>query len=292
MPASHSERIVQFVRDPALKSVELRYSQYDQPVFHRHNHDSYSIGLVKKGTTRFHLVQHSETVIAVNPGDVVLINPHEVHACNPEEGSVFAYYMLYLGQEYFRCLVEDITGYPGENFRFPLPVLRKDTIRRCVNRLCLSMMHGGSRLEIETALHETTAVILLCCGGMHTQPLESRHSADIQNGYVYLQEHLAENISLQELAALSNLSPFHFLRLFRRRYGLPPHTCQLQMRLNHARQLLAEGESIAATAAAVGFADQSHFTRAFRRSVGTTPLQYQVGFSTATAAIRYCRSTG
>jgi AraC-like DNA-binding protein len=97
---------------------------------------------------------------------------------------------------------------------------------------------------------------------------------NVQPGYDYLMGNLARNVSLQELSQRCGLSPYHFLRAFHRRYGLPPHTYQLQQRIVLAKHLLARGMSIAQAAAEVGFADQSHFTRKFKALVGATPRQY------------------
>ncbi len=273
MLAPDSDRIVQFIRDPSLQHIELRYSQYSQPVFRRHNHDAYSIGLVKKGSTRFHLVQQSEAAIPVSRGDIVLINPGDVHACNPESGSLFSYFMLYMQPEYFSILASDFYGEPISGYRFPIPVLKDKSASRLLDDVCRLMLAGDTRLVIETGVHETLAAILNACGSQNNLPPVK--TGNVQAGYEFLQAHLAENISLQELASLCNLSPYHFLRSFRRLYGLPPHAIQLQMRINTARRLLAAGQSIADAAASVGFSDQSHFTRNFRVAVGATPLQYQ-----------------
>jgi len=81
----------------------------------------------------------------------------------------------------------------------------------------------------------------------------------------------AEQISLRELAEATGLSQFHLLRVFGRSLGLPPHQYQTHLRLAHARALLNRGEPASQVAVAVGFADQSHFVRAFRRSHGLTP---------------------
>ena len=59
-----------------------------------------------------------------------------------------------------------------------------------------------------------------------------------------------------------------------RAHGLPPHAYLLQLRLGHAKRLLAAGEAPAAVAAAVGFVDQSHLSRRFKGAFGITPGQY------------------
>ncbi|NMB59722.1 MAG: AraC family transcriptional regulator [Chloroflexi bacterium] len=276
MPGTNTETIVQFIRDPELRHIELRYSEYTEPVFHRHNHDAFSIGLVKKGQTRFHLVQKEEMVLPVTTGNVVLINPGEVHACNPETGTVFAYYMLYIEPDFFLRLLSDYTGNPITGYRFPVSLLKKHEISREVNALCHAIQSRQAGLEIETRLLETLADILEACSSysISNHP-DGEISSSVAAAYDHLREHPEKAISLKELAGLCHLSPFHFLRLFRRQYGLPPHTAQTQMRVNMARRLLANGATIAGAAAAAGFADQSHFTREFKKSVGTTPQKYR-----------------
>jgi hypothetical protein len=68
---------------------------------------------------------------------------------------------------------------------------------------------------------------------------------------------------------------FRLVRLFREHTGLPPHALQIAHRVRAARRLLEVGETIANTAAATGFSDQSHLHRHFQRSLGVTPGEYQ-----------------
>jgi AraC-like DNA-binding protein len=70
------------------------------------------------------------------------------------------------------------------------------------------------------------------------------------------------------------MSRFHLARGFAREFGLPPHAYQIALRVERARALLARGLRAVDVAAAVGFADQSHFARHFTRAVGVTPGRY------------------
>jgi AraC family transcriptional regulator len=76
------------------------------------------------------------------------------------------------------------------------------------------------------------------------------------------------------LASIAQISPYHFLRLFKQSLGVTPHQYILQRRIETAKYLLQHGElSIADIAVTVGFCDRSHMTRCFKRIVGVTPKQ-------------------
>jgi transcriptional regulator GlxA family with amidase domain len=91
----------------------------------------------------------------------------------------------------------------------------------------------------------------------------------------YLHDNCSDNVSLDELAAIANLSPFHLNRVFRMEIGLPPHAYQTQLRVMRSRALLARGMAIDSVAVEVGFFDQSHLTNRFNRYLGYTPRAYQ-----------------
>src|SRR5262249_12303007 len=92
----------------------------------------------------------------------------------------------------------------------------------------------------------------------------------------YIEEHLDAGVSLDELAAVARLSPYHFARQFKRATGLPPHQYVILRRVERAKQLLQGGAlSLAEVALHAGFLDQSQFCRHFKRLVGVTPGQFR-----------------
>ncbi|BAU14788.1 transcriptional regulator, AraC family [Leptolyngbya sp. NIES-3755] len=89
----------------------------------------------------------------------------------------------------------------------------------------------------------------------------------------FIHVNLSEELSLTELAAHLNLSPFHFARLFKNSLGLSPHQYVLQNRIDRAKKLItvSTGSTLADIAVQVGFYDQTHFGKAFKRVVGVSP---------------------
>lgn len=92
----------------------------------------------------------------------------------------------------------------------------------------------------------------------------------------YIEAHLSENVPLADLAALVDFSPFHFARAFKRSFGLPPHRYHINRRIERAKELLAvPSSSVTSVGLAVGFAETSSFSAAFRKITGRAPSDYR-----------------
>jgi AraC family transcriptional regulator len=92
----------------------------------------------------------------------------------------------------------------------------------------------------------------------------------------FIEANLDEDLPLAALAEVACLSPYHFSRCFKQAVGMGPQRYTQQRRIERAKSLMRRGgQPLAAIAAAVGFADQSHFTAIFRRETGTTPARFR-----------------
>jgi AraC family transcriptional regulator len=95
----------------------------------------------------------------------------------------------------------------------------------------------------------------------------------------FIEFNLAEPLSLGQLAGLCALSEYHFARMFRESFGLPPHQYLLARRLNHARQLLrTTHKAFGEIALECGFASASHFSNRFKQAMGATAGEYRLAF--------------
>ncbi|NJL10632.1 MAG: helix-turn-helix transcriptional regulator, partial [Calothrix sp. SM1_7_51] len=137
----------------------------------------------------------------------------------------------------------------------------------------------GSHLLIDSL--QTTLAIHLLRNYCIIQPKLSSYTDGLsylkqQQVMEFINEHLHQEIKLTDIAAIAQLSPYHFLRLFKQSVGITPHQYILQCRIKKAKFLLQHSElSIAEIAANIGFCDQSHFHKYFKRIVGITPKKFQ-----------------
>ena len=92
----------------------------------------------------------------------------------------------------------------------------------------------------------------------------------------FIEEHLDEDITLQQVAEVAQLSRYHFARAFKQSFGLPPHRYHMSRRMERAKELLQERtRSVTQVGLMLGFAETSSFTTSFRRAVGITPSDYR-----------------
>ena len=138
---------------------------------------------------------------------------------------------------------------------------------------------AGSRVYAES-LANILAVHLLrnyaASTGIAQEATATAAPRAVNRALSFIQQNHTSDISLADIAAAARMSPFHFTRLFKRVIGVAPYQYLIQMRVNSARALITAGGggySLAEIATSVGFADQSHLTRHFKRVLGVTPKQ-------------------
>lgn len=263
-----------FWRDPLLDNLELLHATYVTHTFAPHMHEGFVIGIVDRGAETF-TYRRSSHVAPV--GSIVLINPCEMHTGSAATEQGWSYRCLYpsptLLQRAASELVDCQRGIPF----FSTAVLFDPDLSTQLSILHNTLATTSTTLERESRLLWTFAQVILRHADAY--PSQSLRSLTKEDGAVtrvraYIEERYAENISLEQLAQLANLSQFHLLRVFRNTVGLPPHMYLTYVRIRHAKQLLVHHRSLTDVALAVGFADQSHFTKHFKRIVGVPPGIY------------------
>ncbi len=196
--------------------------------------------------------------------------PGEVHSNRAyEEGC--SYTNIYISHGRVQEAMLRLTG-SEQVPDFPVLIFDSEIHRRFLE-LCRVLEHSRSRLHRETAFLDFFAALTERFGLRRPIKPERRLEA-VKKVREYLDAHFDREIGLEELSRLTNLSPFYLNRSFGRELGIPPHAYQIQIRISRAKAMLRESMPIADVAFHTGFADQSHFTRFFKRNVGVTPGEF------------------
>lgn len=263
-----------FWRDSRMPHIELRkVTDGCKVCYNLHSHTHWSLGAITQGVSTF---IYRENSYHVTEGDLVLMNPDWPHACNPIENQPWAYLMLYVDTTWLTQLryTEGLLQQPCWQ-DIANAVITDNHLYQGYCTMAATLLDDDREL-----LDKQTQVIEYLSTLMHTFDnqklvLNKQTPAALNKLASYLNEHCAEELSLDELCTLSGYSPSHFIRSFKQYFGMTPHAYIINKRIQYSQQQLKKGLSIIDIALDAGFADQAHFQRTFKRLVAATPNQYR-----------------
>lgn len=264
-----------FWRHPAVPDVDLLKARYVTHRFTRHAHAEFAIGLILEGVEEF---DHGGSLRRAGAGEIVLVNPEVAHTGHPGTPGGWAYRMLYPSLETMAEIAADL-GRPRGTPSFPEQVVRDPALAALLDRAHRAAERGDDLAA--STLTRTLFGGLLARHGVPrpvTGPgaeLTSAGRRAVQEAIELLGASLLDPPTLDRLAESVRARPFPLLRAFKAETGLPPHAYLVSLRVRRARRLLASGRTPAEVAAEVGFTDQAHLTRHFKRIVGVPPAAYQ-----------------
>lgn len=240
-------------RQPQLPGIELRQVT-DACDYAPHMHDTYSIGVLIEGAQKVRTCRKLNTAVV---GTVLLLEPYQVHENRRIADHGFS----------FRNL--DITE-PRL-----VQMLDRQTLEGRASHIEDAELYQSLMRAYETLMMNDDALaqdesLTAALNRLFPAKVSSSRQPDLRPKLVnrlrdFLHAHYADPITLDSLVDLAGISRVHISRVFKEHTGLAPHQYLVQLRIAHARTLLAEGISVADVAALTGFADQSHFTRHFKR---------------------------
>jgi AraC-like DNA-binding protein len=144
--------------------------------------------------------------------------------------------------------------------------------REVLTRLITSTQAREPWMALETQRLGLELVLDLCRDFGTSQLASNTNNKPLAWVASYLSVHLAEQISVEDMARRAHLSPSRFATVFRETFGMPPHRYLLHLRLEHAKDLLRGTRlPLLRIAAYCGFTDAHHLSRMFKREVGLTP---------------------
>ncbi len=260
----HPNDRAEFRRPAHRPGIELYRAHIIRHAFEPHTHEAFGLGAIETGVERF---RYRGAEHLAPPGSVVRMNPDELHTGRAETEGGWRYRMAYIDP----AVVAQVAG--EADWWFDCAVSHDAASAQRVTALLDALWQAREPLAFDSAL-----LALLAEFRRHARgPRPPRPAGAPRWGRVIasLRANLARRLTLEELAEVAGLSPFHFLRSFQAQYHATPQQTLMALRLFEAKRLLAAGETPAQTALAAGLTDQAHLTRAFTRRYGVTPARYQ-----------------
>jgi len=269
---------VRGLNNSRLTVTEIRYDRpnygMSDPVIRQ---DGFVVGLQLKPQA-FHELTYCGKSIPVyggHPGETLFRDLRAVDSVYTDVP--FHSLQFFFSRAFVDELADDLGSPHIDGIHFPPGVPVRDAVIARVGQRVRPSFDTPSEMNEFFASHCMLALGAYVCatygdlqtpkrvtGGLSTW--QERAAKDMIEG------HLEGGIALEDLAALCGLSASRFAHAFKSSTGIAPYRWLQQRRIERAKELLRRSaDTLASTALGCGFADQSHFTRVFRQSVGVSP---------------------
>jgi AraC-like DNA-binding protein len=253
-----------------VDGVELFRAWFVGPAYQTHRHDTYAIGLTDRGVQLF---DYRGAARASLPGQIVVLHPDEAHdgRAGTEEG--FGYRIVYVEPVRLAEALRALRGCPGPLPFVTDPVSASAKLSRAID--------AAFRWPLEP-LAADSLVVELAEGLLDAERCSAPHgaakrvdAAAVERARRFLDAERTRVVRSAELEAVTGLTRYELARQFRLTLGTSPHRYLMMRRLDLARELIHRERPLVDVAYDLGFADQPHFTRAFRSAFGLTPARYR-----------------
>jgi len=255
------------LRSAQLPGVEIVHAFHSGPLTHWQFVPMVRMSCLLEGRAR--IWSHGASAV-IDPREVVVNAPGCMPRIVERLSATTETLTVYLTPLLYDSLAERCAGPSAKELE--VHVIQRGLLPAALERLAVAVERNAPAKDLRRLLASLVETSCAAAREPTTRTLPGGPlRPEIACARRIIQDRFAQTLSLGELAAEVGLSKFHLLRLFRQEVGTTPHAYQLHLRISRARELLDTHASPAEVALACGFADQAHFTRAFKRIVGYTP---------------------
>ena len=265
---------VHFFASDTSKSIKLMHGTFSSQKFKPHFHECYTIIVVHKGVGDYF---KGNKDFLLSEGSILVLNPYDVHAGQAVNNNPWEFLTIYVPVS----VVSSIGISVKKNH---IPYFGKKIIKN------FGLFMKATRVFEDLACKRDASVVLgaflkeiITDYATGTQPYYNtcfpQQDPIMNNVRTYIHNHFHKEISITTLCAITQKSNYQLIKTFRNRYQLPPHQYQLNLRIEKARDIISTtNKNLTEVAYEVGFFDQSHFIRHFKKIVGVTPKVFSSPF--------------
>lgn len=262
-----------FRRIPECGGAELMRARFQDFSFRKHAHERLAFGIVTKGAMQIDTAHGS---YVAERGNVITFNPDMVHWGHGAGVANWVQNTMLIDEFSFADTLEDIAGRRVAD-KFSSPVIDDPELYKKFMGVHACLSGSTDALQREDYILDFVSTVTERAGLTDGPAGKTNEPDAVSRVRDYIDNHFAEQISLDELAVLTGVGGYRLTRAFKKSIGMPPHAYQVHRRVRQAENLLRGGMRPIDVASECGFSDQAHLTRSFRQANALTPAQFRAG---------------
>ncbi|WP_010169319.1 AraC family transcriptional regulator [Candidatus Epulonipiscium viviparus] len=260
----------QFIRDNLITANILTHQTSNS--IHNSNKTRASYLLLCVVSGKLYLEQYAQT-FTITAGQGVFINLNDAYTYYSDTAEGAEFYTLSINGKPLEGIVQTLSS----NEFFPLAFnfrIMKAAILKCFDILSAR----ETQFEYTLSMHLYQLILEISSPYLASIQKSSGRSNSwfIRKIEMFIFRHIEDKITIQMMADALQLKPFHVSRLFVEHFHITPTQYVISSKISHSKKLLTETSlSVGQIAHSLGFSDQSHFCKTFKRCCGITPLKYR-----------------
>ena len=267
MPATDTPGADFIATDHPCPGIQRLRAGFFGHAYDPHRHETYAVGVTERGIQAF---RYRGIECASAPGRTIVLHPDEVHDGHAVAPEGFVYRMLYVDAALIGDALDDRGPLP-----FVVDAVGDDPALAAVLDEAFDGFPDRVTSLAGAAIVTSIADALCRRGGRRPVPRPAQYyGLRLDRAREVLDAATDLSATAEDLEAATGIDRYALARAFRARFATSPHRYLVGRRLHRVKAEIAAGLPLAETAAANGFADQSHMTRHFKARFGLTPGRY------------------
>ncbi len=257
---------------PFISGVEALSGNDICNEFRRHIHKTYIVGFIEKGKR---IITYKDGASQILKKEIFILNPSQVHSCRSEGQSGHSYKILSVSPQTMLSIASQISEKQEKQPYFRNIHNKDKALSEKMIGLFEVIEDPESDIQVESILNSFLTYLIMYFSETPPQIyLAGEQNESIKRVCDFISYNFAANLSLKKMSEIACLSQFHFQREFKRIMQITPHEYLSDFKIREAKKMLSNSEDVADIAYQLGFYDQSHFSRIFRKTVGIPPGKY------------------
>ena len=254
--------------------AELNHSKEYFLNYSKHSHESFCISIIKEG--KIQIKFHQKEMQYLENNQIVIYNPNEVHETSSLCKKNLDYYTLHVNIQWSKKIQENYIG-KQDNFVY----IEKNILNEGILYNKLLILFKDITLNKNKQSYKEVSEIIENILKKYSKNIIEENNKQEQILLIevekYILKNINNNLSLEDIALQVKYDQSYITRIFKQKFGLTPHAFIINKRVENARNELLNDKniSLAQLSSEVGFYDQSHFTKVFKRVFAITPNNYR-----------------